>query len=357
MKPAPGVTPVTVLTGYLGSGKTTLLNRLLADPAIEPCAVVINEWGEVPVDHALVRSAKGDVTVLPGGCLCCQVAGDLVRTLRDLHARRSAGEVPPFSRVIIETTGLADPAPLLGTLVELPLVAARFGLAGVVATVSAEHGMGELDARPECVKQAAMADLVVVTKCDRVPPASIDALEARLTALNPGARRSRVSLEGGISPADFFATGLGGRPSAAAIGWLNAGAYAPAGARVDSPHDPLVRAFSWTSDATVDTRALEDGLDTLLDVVGDRLLRLKGLVNVRGLAGPLAVHAVQHTLYPLARLPTWPDDDRRSRLVFITRGVSDAAITGILEPFLRPAGQNAGPSPYPPDSPETAPRA
>lgn len=351
-----GVTPVTVLTGFLGSGKSTLLNRLLADPGIEPCAVVVNEWGEIPIDHALVRSANGDVVVLPGGCLCCQVAGDLVRTLRDLHARRASGEVPPFTRVVIETTGLADPAPLLRTLVELPLVAARYGLAGVVTTVDAEHGMRQLDQHPEAVRQAAMADALVITKCDRAAAESASRLEVRLAALNPGARRHRAGLAGGVSPEAFFATGLGSRATPAANGWLNAGAYAHARGPTASLHDPRIHAFAWACEGELDPATIEDTLEVVLDVLGERLLRMKGLANARGLPGPLAIHAVQHTLYPLARLPAWPDADRRTRLVFITRDVEGEAIAGILEPLLRPAAQTGAGNARPLPSP-TAPEA
>lgn len=334
-----GVTPITVLTGFLGSGKSTLLNRLLSEPAAEPCAVIINEWGDVPIDHALVRPASGEVAILPGGCLCCQVAGDLVRTLRDLHARRASNEVPPFTRVVIETTGLADPAPLLRTLVELPLVAARYGLAGVVATVDGEHGMQQLDRHRESVKQAAMADLLVVTKCDRADPELLRRLLDRLAGLAPGAKTVRVTAEGGLSADAFFATGLGRRAPSEAAGWLNAGAYRLAGAADARPHDPGVHAFVWTTDAPVETAVVEDALETLLDTVGEHLLRLKGLVHAKGLAGPLAVHAVQHALYPLARLPSWPDADRQTRLVLITRDIDAGMVAGILESFFNPQGQ------------------
>lgn len=334
-----GVTPVTVLTGFLGSGKSTLLNRLLREPGMEPCAVIINEWGSVSIDHALVRPASGDVAILPGGCLCCQVAGDLVRTLRDLHARRAAHETPPFSRVVIETTGLADPAPLLRTLIELPLVSARYALAGVVTTVDAEHGMRQLDQHPESVRQAAMADLLVITKCDRSAPADIASLAARLARLAPGAATARVTAADGLSPAAFFATGLGRRSPAEAVRWLNAGAYRPVGATAPQTHDPRIRAFAWTTDNPVDPTVAEDALEALLDTAGERLLRLKGLVNARGLAGPLAVHAVQHSLYPFARLPAWPDADRRTRLVLITRDLDEQVAAGILESFFNARGQ------------------
>ena len=160
------VTPVTLLTGFLGSGKTTLLNRLLGHPAAGDCAVIVNEFGPVAIDHALVRTASENVVLLPSGCVCCQVAGDLVQAMRDLYFKRAAGEIPAFRRAIVETTGLADPAPLARTLIELPLVAARYSLSGIVTTVDGQHGMGQLDSHPEAVKQAAVADRLVITKAD-----------------------------------------------------------------------------------------------------------------------------------------------------------------------------------------------
>ena len=189
------VTPVTVLTGFLGSGKTTLLNAMLADPRYADTAVLVNEWGEIAIDHALVRSSSENVVTLPSGCICCRVAGELLGTLRELHFQRASGAVPPFRRVVIETTGLADPAPLLATLIEMPAVAARYSLAGVVTTVDAEHGMATLDAHPEAVKQAAIADRLVITKVDRADGATVDALEARLREMNPGAVILRKGIE------------------------------------------------------------------------------------------------------------------------------------------------------------------
>jgi G3E family GTPase len=329
------VTPVTLLTGFLGSGKTTLLNRLLGHPAAADCAVIVNEFGPVAIDHALVRTASENVVLLPSGCICCQVAGDLVQAMRDLYFKRAGGEIPAFRRAIIETTGLADPAPLARTLIELPLVAARYSLSGIVTTVDGEHGMGQLDRHPEAVKQVAVADRLVITKTDRAAARDLEALEARLAALNPGAPRIR-SRHGDADPERLLDTGLhrGGNRLADAVSWLNAGAYRHVGSPLPAAHDPRVTSFAWFADGPLDWPACEDALATLLDLAGDRILRLKGLVNVAGVAGPVAVHAVQHTLYPPARLPSWPDADRRTRLVFIVRDLEEAFVAQTLESFL-----------------------
>lgn len=331
--PAGDVTPVTVLTGFLGSGKTTLLNAVLADARFADTAVIVNEWGEIPIDHALVRSASENVVVLPSGCVCCRVAGELLGALRELHFQRAAGAVPAFRRVVIETTGLADPAPLLATLIEMAAVAARYSLAGVVTTVDAEFGMATLDAHPEAVKQVAMADRLVVTKGDRVDAASVAALEARLHALNPGAAIVRAVL-GRLDPSSLFDTGLyrgaGRIPDAA--GWLNAGAYRHMGAPAGPRHDPRIASFQWVAEEPLAWEDLESALETLLELMGPRMLRMKGLVNVAGEPGPRAVHAVQHTLYPSARLAAWPDADHRTRLVFIGRDLEEPAVAAILQP-------------------------
>jgi G3E family GTPase len=336
--PASPLTPVTVLTGFLGSGKTTLLNRLVADARYGDTAVVVNEWGEVAIDHALVREGGENVVVLPSGCVCCRVAGDLVVALRDLHARRAAGSVPAFARVVVETSGLADPAPLLATLIELPVVAARYALSGVVTTVDGELGMGTLDGHPEAVKQAALADRLVVTKVDRASRAGIAALEERLRALNPGATILR-SAKGGADPAALFDTGLyrGAALSTDAAGWLNAGAYARVGEPRANRHDPRIVSFVWRREAPLAWDDLEAGLEALLEVCGAKILRLKGLVAVAGEPGPRAVHAVQHALYPAARLGNWPDADRSTRLVFIGRDLEEARIAQILESFVPPS--------------------
>jgi G3E family GTPase len=332
--PASFITPVTVLTGFLGSGKTTLLNRLLGDPRYSDTAVIVNEWGDVPIDHALVREASGNV-VLPSGCICCRVAGDLVRTLRELHRQRAEGAIPDFRRVVIETTGLADPAPLLATLIEMAVVAARYSLGGVVTTVDSEHAMATLDAYPEAVKQVAMADRLVVTKTDRVPRDGLERLERRLGEINPGAARVRAVL-GETDPAPLFDAGLyrGAAKAPDASGWLNAGAYRPVGSNPGVVHDPRISSFVWRHGEPLAWDDLETGLETLLDLQGDHILRLKGLVHVVGESGPRAVHGVQHTLYPSARLAAWPDADRDTRIVFIGRDLAESGAAQILNSFL-----------------------
>lgn len=336
------ITPVTVLTGFLGSGKTTLLNRMLCDPRFADTAVVVNELGAVAIDHLLVRRASENVTVLAGGCVCCSAAGDLVRALRELHGQRASGEIPAFKRVVIETTGLADPAPLLATLVELPLLAARFALAGVVTTVDAELGLATLDAHPEALKQAAVADRLVITKVDRAQSANVTALEERLAAINPGARVLRSTL-GDADPAQLFDAGLyrGEARAADAAGWLNAGAYRRLGEARAGAHDERITSFVWRAEEPLDGEGLEEALETLLDLMGDRILRMKGLAHVAGEPGPRALHAVQHTLYPSARLAAWPDADRSTRIVFIGRGLEESAVAQIFQSFTH------APAPHP----------
>ena len=331
--PASALTPVTVLTGFLGSGKTTLLNRLVRDPRFADTAVLINEWGEVAIDHALVRESSENIVVLAGGCICCRVAGDVVRALRELHFQRADGGIPAFRRAVIETTGLADPAPLLATLVEMPLVAARYALAGVVATVDAQHGARTLDEHPEAVKQAAMADLLVVTKADLVPANVVAALEERLAALNPGAARLHAGPQ--LDPACLLETGLyrGEGLAPDARGWLDAGAYRRVGQPPQPAHDPRVASFAWVSQEPWRWEDVESALETLVELRGARLLRMKGLVHVAGEPGPRAVHAVHHTLYPSARLAAWPDADRSTRLVFIGRDLDEREVAGLLDSF------------------------
>ena len=343
---ASSITPVTLLTGFLGSGKTTLLNRLLRQPGIEETAVLINEFGAVSIDHLLVREASENLTVLSNGCICCSVAGDMVQALRDLYFKRANGEVPDFRRVIIETTGLADPAPIMHTLIEMPLVAARYSLAGIVTTVDAEYGDRQLDQHIESVKQAAVADRIVLTKTDCAPREVVDALRARLVALNPGAQIIEA-VSGEIDPAALFNTGLyqPGRKTADVQAWLRAEAYRPLTATAPTApfrravsavrHDDRFRAFAVIFEQPVVWQQLVDALETLTTLRGDQLLRIKGIVNVAGEERPLAIHAVQHTLYPVAHLAAWPDADRTTRLVFITRDLDEEFVRATLHSFVR----------------------
>ena len=344
---ASSVTPVTLLTGFLGSGKTTLLNRLLKHPSMFDTAVLINEFGAVSIDHLLVREASGNVMVMSNGCICCSVAGDMVTALRDLYFKRANGDVPNFRRVVIETTGLADPAPIMHTLIEMPLVAARYSLAGIVTTVDGAHGELQLDSHFESVKQAAVADRIVVSKTDMVRREKIDALKTRLAALNPGARLLEA-VAGEIEPDLLFDTGLyqPGAKTPDVQKWLRAEAYRQAlplrsvlsQTRVRTPtaprHDERIRAFAMTFDQPIVWQGLVDALETLTSLRGDELLRIKGIVNVAGEAAPRAIHAVQHTLYPVARLPAWPDADRRTRLVFIVRDLDEAFVRDTVNSFI-----------------------
>lgn len=346
---ASAITPVTLLTGFLGSGKTTLLNHILREPGIEETAVLINEFGAVSIDHLLVREASENLMVMSNGCICCSVAGDMVQALRDLYFKRANGEVPAFRRVIIETTGLADPAPIMHTLIEMPLVAARYSLAGIVTTVDAEHGGRQLDEHAESVKQAAVADRIVITKTDRVPVETVAALRARLAVLNPGA----VVLEavnGAVDTARLFDTGLyqPGSKAPNVRKWLAAEAYRPAtfaNSLTASPqaaarHDDRIRAFVVILDTPVPWPLMVEALETLTEMRGEQLLRIKGIINVAGEDRPRAIHAVQHTIYPVAQLPAWPDEDHRTRLVFITRDLDEAFVRNVMASFLTP--QDAG---------------
>jgi G3E family GTPase len=344
--------PVTVITGFLGSGKTTLLNHLLRDPGMADTAVVINEFGEVAIDHLLVETALENTLVLQSGCICCTVRGDLVDTLRDLDGKQARGEIPGFSRVAIETTGLADPAPILHTLATEPLVANLFTLRTVVTTVDAVNGVGQLDSFPEPVKQAALADVILITKTDLVDRAVVDMLKARLRQLNPSAEMLET-VHGNISPEQLFSRAADPRANPEELRrWLDSEAYEHAHAHRDHDHhhtqnDPNrhgdnIRAFCLTLDQPIAWEALKTWLQSITSLRGRALLRMKGLVNVRDLPGPVVVHGVQHVIHPPVRLPAWPDADQRTRIVFITQNIPQAALQNSLNVLAgRPAQREA----------------
>jgi G3E family GTPase len=340
------ITPVTLLTGFLGSGKTTLLNRLLKQPALADTAVLINEFGAISIDHLLVRESSENMVVLSNGCICCSVAGDMVTALRDLYFKRANGDVQFFKRVIIETTGLADPAPIMHTLIDMPLVAARYTLSGIVTTVDATHGNAQLDHHFASVKQAAVADRIVVTKTDLATREVVDALHDRLAQLNPGASLFEA-ISGEVDAAALLDTGLyqPGNKTPDVNKWLKAEAYQPvslpkriggpsAATPASSRHDEKIRAFALTWDEPIVWQQLVDALEMLVEMRGPHLLRIKGIVNVAGEASPRAIHAVQHTIYPVARLAGWTDDDRRTRIVFITHDLGEDFVRQTLNNFI-----------------------
>ncbi|HLO76388.1 MAG TPA: GTP-binding protein [Magnetospirillum sp.] len=343
--------PVTVLTGFLGSGKTTLLNHLLAQPELGETAVLINEFGAVGLDHLLVQHVAEDIVLLQSGCLCCTVRGDMVNAMRDLFLKRVKGEVPEFNRVVIETTGLADPAPIIHTLMTDPLLSSRYRLDGIVTTVDAVNGAKTLDNHDEAIKQVAVADRLILTKSDIADYTAVEVLHARLQTLNPGARLVRV-VNGAVDPREVLDAGLFNDSDKIpdVHKWLNAEAYADMRRERDrkmgiaddhshhqhdvNRHDARVQAFVFTRAEPVSWPALAFVLELLIAQRGENLLRIKGIVNARESDKPLAIHGVQHVFHPPATLPQWPDDDHHTRIVFITRDLDRQVIEEMLTSVL-----------------------
>jgi G3E family GTPase len=332
--------PVSVITGYLGSGKTTLLNRLLRHPGMGDSAVIINEFGEVALDHLLVEAVDGEVAVLASGCVCCTMRSDLAETLRGLLARLDSGAIPAFRRVLVETTGLADPAPIVQLLLNNPLLTRFVRLDTVATTVDAVHGADQLDRGDEALKQAAIADRILITKTDLAGADGVAALNARLSRLNPGAQILTV-LHGDVDPQHLFGAGLADPRT-----WLAEDAYprhskaahhheSDKGHGHDGPaghhhHDARIRAFCVTLDEPLDWAAMSDWFSRLRQWHGEHLLRAKGILNLHGEDGPVVVHGVHHVFHPPVRLRAWADADRRSKIVFITRDLDATLIAESL---------------------------
>jgi G3E family GTPase len=303
--------PVSVITGFLGSGKTTLLSRLLRDPAFERTAVIINEFGAVGLDHLLVESSDEQILVLEGGCVCCTVRGDLVRTAGDLLARRAAGTITPFERIVIETSGLADPAPIVHALMTDRDIAEQLRLESVITTVDAAAGAATLDAHPQSVKQAALADCIVVTKSDLCDAAQIT---ARLQTLNPGAPKL-TAVHGAVDARQLFS-----RPAHHVLqdGHVHG-------------HDGI-NTFCLRREKPLHAVTLGLFLQVVAEHCGARLLRLKGLVDVVESPGrPAVIHGVQHVFHPPARLDAWPDEDHSTRIVVISQGLDARWLRDLLE--------------------------
>lgn len=314
---AEGKLPVALVTGFLGSGKTTLIANLLGHPAMGETAVIVNELGEIGIDHHLLRRVDERTVLLKSGCVCCTLRGDLADELLDLLSRRERGEIPPYRRVVVETTGLADPAPVIYTLLSEPVVKHHYELESVVTTVDAQHGL----VREESVRQAAAADTLVVTKTD-LAPASM--LGERLTRLNPAARVLEASF-GDIEPDILFAPVA--HPRVLDVRDIDDGRHVHGG----------VEAVTVVIDGPLEWTAFGIWLTMLLQARGSEIYRVKGLLDV-GASGPVLLNGVQHVVHPPVHLETWPDEDRRSRLIFIGLGLERGALERSLEAFNRAAG-------------------
>jgi len=340
--------PLTVLTGFLGSGKTTVLNRLLTADDMADTAVIVNEFGEVGIDHLLVETADEGIIEMSSGCLCCTIRGDLINTLEGLLRGRDNGRVTPFRRVIIETTGLADPAPVLHTIMNHPYLVMRYRLDGVVTVIDAINGSATLDAQEESVKQAAVADRIVLTKTDLcTTPADLAALESlrtRLTALNPAA----VVLDAAKGEAvaeRLLDTGLFTADSKIpdVARWLNAESYG--GGETShghhhhdrNRHDDHIGAFCVTSAQPITVNSFNLFCELLRSAYGAQLLRVKGLVLLADEPDrPVVIHGVQHVFHPPVRLDRWPDGERRTRIVFITRDLPKNQLDDLFKAFAVP---------------------
>jgi G3E family GTPase len=324
-----------LITGFLGSGKTTLLNKLLRHVGMADSAVIINEFGEVGLDHLLVEAIDGEVAVLASGCVCCTLRSDLEETLRNLLIKRDHGEVPAFSRILVETTGLADPAPIVQLLLNNPLVSHYVRLDAVATTIDAVNGRRQIEEHTEAVKQAALADRLLLTKTDLAAAGTVAELDRELKALNPGATR-HVVLNGAIAPDDLFGAALfdPARKTADVRRWINESAYqahthgqhqhdehAHNGHAHDHAERAGIRSCCLTSDQPLAWDAVSSWLARLRKGAGEDLLRVKGILNLIGEDAPVAIHGVHHVFHPPVQLESWPDADRRSRVVFITRGI------------------------------------
>ena len=330
---------VSILTGFLGAGKTTLLNRLLKDPELESTAVIINEYGEVSIDHLLVEKATDGIIELADGCVCCTVRGELVDTLADLVDRMQTGRIAPLKRIVIETTGLADPVPVLQSVMGHPVLMQAFRLDGVICVVDAVNAAATLDAHGEAVRQAAVADRIVLTKSELAAAGELEALAARLRSLNPSA--------------PIIASGEA--PGAAAL--MNCGLYDPKTRTADVArwlgeehhdndhhhhdhdhhhhHDERIRTMSLVHEGAVSFSAVEMFLDLLRSTQGERLLRMKGIIELaEDPERPLVIHGVQKLLHPPARLPAWPEGRRGVRIVLITCDLPEDYVRRLFAAFM-----------------------
>ncbi len=341
MAPGDARLPVNVLTGFLGSGKTTVLRHVLRDPAFANTAVLINEFGEVGLDHMLVGALEEAPVLLASGCICCSIRGDLSRAMRDLHARRQRGAIPPFGRVIVETTGLADPTPILATLTGDLAVRRHFRPGNIVATLDALHAERGLAQHEEVARQAAIADRLIVTKTDLAAAGDVARLRHMLRRLNPAAPVVEAVF-GAVDPEILIGHDIHAAETrmTEARHWMQGnGGWLP-GAN-GSRHGGAITSFCLRLPGPLDWHAFGLWFSMLAHRHGDKLLRVKGILQVEDSATPVAIHAVQHVIHAPEHLPDWPDAERGSRIVFITQGLQPDAVERSLHAFHRLARRAA----------------
>ena len=358
--------PISVITGFLGAGKSTLLGKLIQHPEMDRVAVIVNEFGEVGIDHALVTKVDEETVLLNSGCLCCTVRGDLLDTLKRLVLQRKEKIIADFDRVLVETTGLADPAPILHTMMSDPFLVSRFRLDGVITVVDAANAAWQMDNHGEAIKQAAVADRLVLSKADLASAEARAATERRLAALNPAAA-ILPAVQGDLAPGQLFDAGLY-NPATKSVDvarWLREEAYRDQAGHVYhrphehghehghdhghshdhehghddhhhdvNRHDDRIRAFCLHYDTPLTWHRVAGALDLFAQTHGANLLRLKGLLNLAEADNPVVVHAIQHMFHPPAQLDGWPDEDRRSRLVFIVKDLDQKTVQNIMNSYL-----------------------
>ena len=329
--------PVTLLTGFLGSGKTTLLNKLLNHEGMKDTAVVINELGSTGLDDILAKNLERTVesqhiadntVLLESGCLCCTLTNEMADTLRDLFFKRALGAIPEFKRLVIETTGLADPGPIMGSLLNEPVIGSTYRLDAVVVTVDSIYGAEQVTQHLEAKKQVAVADVLLITKTDLATPAQIEALQNTLSELNAGASQYLIK-HGNINPADIINVGLfNAEKQATPQRWLRAPSKNKG--LLGGNHSEAIQSFTITLPSPLSYDQLEPKLEWLCENHGENLLRLKGILHVDDQPAPLAVHAVHKTLYTPTLLNGWTEEPAVSRLVLIGQDLDENAIRKAL---------------------------
>jgi G3E family GTPase len=309
--------PVTIVTGFLGAGKTTLVRKFLTTPEGRGTALIVNEFGSVGIDDALLRESTDEVTLLGNGCLCCNTRSDLQVALRRLVADRDRGKIPHFGRVLIETSGLADLSPILQTFSTDRALGSEFAIEVVLTLVDAVNGLRNLDKAPEARKQAILADRLVISKIDLADNRTRQRLAAKLKKLNPRARID-MALDGDIDPKHLIDSGQ------------DAAAPGRSGFVAEASHSDGIVSFVIRDKQPLDWPVFQRAMETLIALRGPDLLRIKGLLNLSSSKGPVVFQAVQHLIHPPVELAEWPDRDHSSRVVFITREVSEAQVSALF---------------------------